>query len=119
MRTLRAFGLPLVLAHPLLGAIGFPASGTTAEGVVLVLRRGARTVVLGPADRGDRCGLGFVDDLLRLQLALRRLGWELHLGQVPPDVAELLDLVGLPGRPLPLDQAPRCGGRPSSSNRSR
>ena len=67
--------------------------------MVVVLRRGSRAVSLGRVDRGDRCGLGFVDDLLRFQLAVRRLGWELHLGQMPPDVAELLELVGLPVDP--------------------
>jgi hypothetical protein len=108
-----------VLAHPSLGA-----EAPRPDGVRLVLRRGARVVVLGWADRGERCGLGFVDDLLHLQLALRRVGWDLHLDVVPSDVAELLELVGLPQLrppgPRPEgDQASRCDGRPSSSKRSR
>lgn len=108
-----------MLAHPSLGA-GAPRP----DGVVLVLRRGAREVVLGWTKRGERCGLGFVDDLLHLQLALRRVGWDLHLDAVPQDVAELLDLVGLPLHRPPEraragDQASRCEGRPSSSKRLR
>lgn len=70
-----------------------------SAGTVLVLRRGERAVVLGPVDRGDRCGLGLVDDLLRLQVAVGRFGWELHLAHVPQEVAELLELVGLPVDP--------------------
>ncbi len=68
-------------------------------GAVLVLRRGGTRVRLGEVARGGRCGLGFVDDLLRLQLALGRFGWQLEVVDVPPEVAELFELVGLtPGR---------------------
>lgn len=69
--------------------------GSGEGAATLVLRRGPRVVPLGPVGRAERCGLGFVDDLLRLQLALRRVGWELEVVAVPAEVAELFELVGL------------------------
>lgn len=70
-------------------------------------------VVLGWSERGERCGLGFVDDLLRLQVALKRFGWDLHLGPVPADVAELLELVGLTPSTMGQPGVP-CGPRRGS-----
>lgn len=61
----------------------------------LVLVHAGQVVDLGPVARGDRCGLGFVDDLLRLRLALARFGWALVVADVPADVLELFELVGL------------------------
>jgi hypothetical protein len=66
--------------------------------VALALVRGRRTVELGPVSQGSRCGLAFLDDLLRLQVALARLGWSLQLVDVPEELHELLDLVGLAHR---------------------
>ena len=42
---------------------------------VVVLRRDGDEVLLGPVYGAGRCDLGFVDDLLRVQLAARRFGW--------------------------------------------
>ncbi len=62
---------------------------------IAVLVRDDRRVVLGPVDRGERCGLGLIDELLRLQLGLQRLGWRLRLEAVHPELRELFELVGL------------------------
>jgi hypothetical protein len=62
--------------------------------VVVLLRDGAE-VLLGPVYAPDRCDLGFVDGLLRVQLAARRFGWAIRLREVDPDLVELVDLVGL------------------------
>jgi hypothetical protein len=65
---------------------------------VVVLRQDGHDVVLGSVDRRDRCDLGLVDDLLRLQLAAERLGWSLRITQVRADLRELFELVGLADR---------------------
>ncbi|MGV3760077.1 MAG: hypothetical protein ACO1PW_11155 [Actinomycetota bacterium] len=70
-------------------------TGDDPDAVVLVLVRGTDEHVLGPVRRGDRCGLGFIDDLLHLQVALRRLGWRLRVDDVAPELEELLELTGL------------------------
>lgn len=62
---------------------------------VVVLRRGGDDVLLGPVYGPDRCDLGFVEDLLRVQLAARRLGWTIQLREVRADLRELIELVGL------------------------
>ena len=58
-----------------------------AEGgprAVVVLLRDGREVLLGPVHAPDRCDLGFVDGLLRVQLAARRFGWSIAgTGPVP------------------------------------
>jgi hypothetical protein len=61
----------------------------------LVLVRGEREVSLGRAGAGERCDLGFVDDLLQLQLVVRRFGWSLRLDDVAEELRELVGLVGL------------------------
>ena len=76
------------------------SSGATVrlEGVAyadLVLVRGEREVSLGRAGAGERCDLGFVDDLLQLQLVVRRFGWSLRLTDVAEELRELVELVGL------------------------
>jgi len=65
------------------------------DSVTLVLVHGERELRLGPVVRGERCGLGFIDDLLRLQLAVRRFGWSLRVDDVPTELHELLELTGL------------------------
>ena len=62
---------------------------------VVVLRRDDRDVLLGPVYGPDQCDLGFVEGLLRVQLAARRFGWSIRLVDVRPDLLELVDLVGL------------------------
>jgi hypothetical protein len=62
--------------------------------VVLLLRDG-QELLLGPVYGPDRCDLGFVEGLLRVQLAARRFGWSIRLTEVRPDLLELVELVGL------------------------
>ena len=62
---------------------------------MVVLRRDGEDVLLGPVYGPDRCDLGFVEDLLRVQLAARRFGWTIRLVEVREDLRELIDLVGL------------------------
>ena len=62
---------------------------------MVVLRRDDGEVLLGPVYAGGRCDLGFVDDLLRVQLAARRFGWRIELRQVREDLRELIDMAGL------------------------
>jgi hypothetical protein len=62
---------------------------------VVVLLRDDQEVLLGPVYGPDRCDLGFVDGLLRVQLAARRFGWAIKLREVRPDLRELVELVGL------------------------
>lgn len=62
---------------------------------VVVLVRDGERVLLGPVYGPDRCDLGFVDGLLRVQLAARRFGWAIQLVDVRDDLRELVELVGL------------------------
>ena len=62
---------------------------------VVVLRRDDEDVLLGPVYGPDRCDLGFVEDLLRVQLAARRFGWSIQLRQVREDLREVIELAGL------------------------
>ena len=55
----------------------------------------ARTCCSVPSTAPDRCDLGFVEDLLRVQLAARRFGWSIRLRQVRSDLRELIELAGL------------------------
>ena len=68
-----------------------------APRALVVLRRDDGEVLLGPVYGSSRCDLGFVDDLLRVQLAARRFGWTIRLRQVRDDLRELLELAGLDG----------------------
>jgi hypothetical protein len=62
---------------------------------VVVLVRGDEQVLLGPVYGPEQCDLGFVEGLLRVQLAARRFGWSIRLREVRPDLLELVELVGL------------------------
>lgn len=62
---------------------------------VVVLQREGEEVLLGPVYAPDRCDLGFVEGLLRVQLTARRFGWSIRLREVRPDLLELVELVGL------------------------
>ena len=57
-----------------------------------------RAVELPPIDAAGPCDLALVDNLLRFELAARRLGWEVRLRDVAEDLGELFDLVGLTSR---------------------
>ena len=62
---------------------------------MVVLRRDGEDVLLGPVYGPDRCDLGFVEDLLRVQLAARRFGWTIRLVEVRDDLRELIEMVGV------------------------
>jgi len=66
-----------------------------ARAVTVTLVRSGQEVLLGSFDGGTRCDLGFVEDLLRLDMTVRRLGWSMRLDDVRADVREVLELVGL------------------------
>ncbi|MGD9704132.1 MAG: hypothetical protein AB7Q42_08175 [Acidimicrobiia bacterium] len=65
---------------------------------VVVLVQGGREVVIGTVSDAIRCDLALVDDLLRLQLISRRLGWTIRFIEVRSDLRELFDMVGLTER---------------------
>ncbi|MDQ3148042.1 MAG: hypothetical protein M3R01_14135 [Actinomycetota bacterium] len=69
-------------------------AGERPRAMVLLLRDG-QALLLGPVYGPERCDLGFVEDLLRIQVAARRLGSSIRLTEVRPDLRELVELVGL------------------------
>jgi len=54
-------------------------------------------LVVAPGRRARRPDVAFVDALARLELAARRLGWSVRLGETSEELAALLDLAGLAG----------------------
>jgi hypothetical protein len=60
----------------------------------VVLVRGDAEVACWPLPAGRHPDITVVDDLARLQLAARRLGFSIRLRDAP---SELLDLIGLAG----------------------
>jgi ABC-type transporter Mla MlaB component len=71
------------------------AAAPDAPRAVITLVQDGREVPLGAIDQATRCDLGLVDDLLRLQLHAKRLGWTLRISEVRADLRELFQLVGL------------------------
>jgi hypothetical protein len=69
--------------------------GEAGPRAVVLLVYGDREVQLGGVDGGGRCDLGLVDDLLRVKLMAQRLGWDVRIAEVRPDLRELFELVGL------------------------
>ncbi len=66
-----------------------------APRAVVLLVQGDRHVRLGGVDRDGRCDLGLVDDLLRLRLLAKQLGWDVRIAEVRSDLRELFEMVGL------------------------
>src|SRR5262245_14423315 len=80
---------------------GIDGTAPTVVSLVVGHRRVALPALTPPVARD----LFFVDRLLRLQVALRRIGLALELTAVAPDLRELIDLVGVAdvlgcGRPI-------------------
>ena len=73
---------------------------TPARRAVLQLVCDGQAVEIGPVAT-DVCDAGLVEDLLRFDLAARRLGWRMRLREVDPHLHELLDLVGVADRVNP------------------
>lgn len=81
-------------SRPVLRLPGMAGPSSPALRAVLDLRLGDRTVEVGPV-AATACDAAFVEDLLRFDLAARRLGWRMRLRGVDPHLRELLDLVGM------------------------
>jgi hypothetical protein len=71
----------------------------------VVLYRGDAEVASWPLARRHRVDLAVVDELARLQLTARRLGFTVRLRHAGAVLVQLLDLAGLAGV-VPVD---RCG----------
>jgi hypothetical protein len=71
------------------------AGADDAPRAVITLVQDLQEIPLGGIDCTTRCDLGLVDDLLRLQLHAKRLGWTIRISEVRPDLRELFLLVGL------------------------
>ena len=61
---------------------------------MVVLVQDGREVVLGSIGDAIRCDLALVDELLKLLLITRRLGWTIRI-EVRSELRELFDLVGV------------------------
>ena len=68
---------------------------TSVDPTEVVLTDGTGEVASWPLPCDDRPDLALVDELCRLQLAARRLGWEVRLRGAAAVVTELLELAGL------------------------
>jgi STAS domain len=67
---------------------------STSQLVVVVAVPGHPPVVVGHL-RDRSADLATVDALARLQLHARRIGWEVRLRRLTPELRSILDLVGL------------------------
>lgn len=74
------------------------AGADKGQRAVVVLVQDGREVVLGSIGEAIRCDLALVDELLRLQLVTKRLGWTIRIVDVRTELRELFDLVGLTER---------------------
>ena len=74
---------------------------------MVVLARGEAELASWPLARAGGADLGVVDDLARLALAARRVGCSVRLCHARGELLELLELVGLGGLLLGVDE----GGR--------
>ena len=61
----------------------------------VVLVRGDAEVACWPLPAGRHPDISLVDQLARLQLAARRLGYMIRLRDAPGELRELIDLAGL------------------------
>ncbi len=71
------------------------AGADEGQRAVVVLVQDGREVVLGSIGDTIRCDLALVDELLKLQLITKRLGWTIRIVEVRSELRELFDLVGL------------------------
>lgn len=75
----------------------------------VVLCRGEIEVASWPLEQHDRVGLATVDQLARLQLVARRLGFTVRLRHAGVELSRLLDLAGLTAV-VPVTGAARASG---------
>jgi hypothetical protein len=71
------------------------AGADEGQRAVVVLVQDGREVVLGSIGETIRCDLALVDELLKLQLITKRLGWAIRIVEVRPELRELFDMMGL------------------------
>jgi hypothetical protein len=83
------------------------ADGPAAPRARVELLAPGRSVDLGPIAPRASCDGELVDDLLRFDLAARRLGWRLRLHGVDDELAEVLHLLGVADRIAPGSQPTR------------
>jgi hypothetical protein len=73
-----------------------PRDADSSEGgTVILLVCGGVEVIRWPLAPQPRPDLALIDELARLQLMARRLGWHIRLWPVDPHLSELLTLTGL------------------------
>ena len=62
---------------------------------VVELVRGETSVLLGFVQARTRGDLQVLDDLLKLQLLARRMGWRVRISECRQELRELFDLMGM------------------------
>ena len=72
---------------------GMAAAGPVPTRARIELVRDGQAVDLGPISPRATCDGELLDDLLRFELAARRLGWRVRLREVDPPLNEVLHLV--------------------------
>ena len=65
---------------------------------VVELVQGERSVLLGVVQARTRGDLQVLDDLLKLQLLARRMGWRVRISECRRELQELVDLLGMAER---------------------
>ncbi len=70
------------------------AGADEGQRAVVVLVQDGREIVLGSIGDTIRCDLALVDELLKLLLITRRLGWTIRI-EVRSELRELFNLVGV------------------------
>jgi hypothetical protein len=65
---------------------------------VVVLVVGSHHLPLAVVERGNRCDLALVDEILRLQLTASRHGWSIELAEVDDDLRALVEFIGVSER---------------------
>jgi len=65
---------------------------------VVELVQGERSILLGFVRACPRGDLEVLDDLLKLQLQARRLGWHVRISECRQELRELFDLMGMADR---------------------
>ena len=76
--------------------------------VVLII--GAHQVAIAVIRGDQRCDIAHANDILRMQLAVCRLGWSIRVDNMQPNLRELFDLIGV-RRLGPVDQSGFDPGR--------
>ena len=65
---------------------------------VVELVQGERSILLGVVQARARGDLQVLDDLLKLQVLARRMGWRVRISECRQELRELFDLMGMSER---------------------